>query len=593
MKKYQVLLSSLLVLGIVDCMLAPNADAYEVSIRSSGGVSAGPNLEDYEATVLDKIAEQVKGAQIPKNSRIRVVVNESGKFSEVTFLAPRPEKSVKDELVNKISALALSPPPGLSGTVQFTLEFNASELGGPYNRNGISISSGRGVTMSGGVIVAPGSDRSAASSSEKGAAPLPELQQSKIRNQSIDIQQRMRNSMERHREISEDRRGNRELLWNLRNKIKDCTEALQGTDRKLLKSSLEDLANDIDALPYLTNGISLTSDVERLILEVARTPGIANLEPQISKVGASLERKTKLGILSSFFDLNEKSKTKFAIELSDRFYSIKLARLKEFFQINEDWLADMTDIAEQKGKFDDAIDCQKKMLALSKDPNAVGITNLILARLEIARGNNAEAKVACEKAIKLLSGSKQQGSTDDRLTSSLAELATKFATSDVALADKLARQSVDSLLSQAQPEPHDAGRARGFIANQSRSRDTEIKTAITALLEQYKTTKNYPAGVSLLEYTVNKMRPARGDDNEVVNDLRCRLADFTLYASSHDAKQKTKWLAQSDAAFQIVLKVEKQRDVNQYKRLIRARVEQFDKLGYEQEAKSLEKLLEL
>lgn len=115
--------------------------AYGVVITSSTGASISGSFRQFEFGLLDKIAETLKGSSIEPNSRLEVVVDQSGKVVDAKFLVVPPAEAIKAEAIAKLKALAFSPIPGIEqGTLSLTFFF--AELSSPpYKMNSLQIRS--------------------------------------------------------------------------------------------------------------------------------------------------------------------------------------------------------------------------------------------------------------------------------------------------------------------------------------------------------------------------------------------------------------------------------------------------------------------
>ena len=120
-----------------------SASAYSVDIKSSKNLEVSSSLQNYELTILKKIGETLKGFDVPQKGAIKVTISEKGSFTNITFLSPRPEKSVRGKIKRKLNSLPLEKIPGANGSTSLTLECEIPELNSPNPfRSGTNIGAG-------------------------------------------------------------------------------------------------------------------------------------------------------------------------------------------------------------------------------------------------------------------------------------------------------------------------------------------------------------------------------------------------------------------------------------------------------------------
>ena len=121
--------------------VSSSALAYGVTITSSTGASISGSFRQFEFGLLDKIAESLKESKIEPNSRLEVVVDQSGKVVDAKFLVVPPAEAIKTEAIAKLKSLTFSPIPGIEqGTLSLTF-FYAELSSPPYKMNSLQIRS--------------------------------------------------------------------------------------------------------------------------------------------------------------------------------------------------------------------------------------------------------------------------------------------------------------------------------------------------------------------------------------------------------------------------------------------------------------------
>ena len=128
-------------LTVSSTLFPPSAMAYGVAITSSTGASISGSFRQYEFGILDKAAESLKNSEIQPNSRIELVIDQSGKVINARFLTAPPVESIQTDSIAKLKALSFDPIPGVEqGTL--ALSFFFSELSAPpYKMNSLQIRS--------------------------------------------------------------------------------------------------------------------------------------------------------------------------------------------------------------------------------------------------------------------------------------------------------------------------------------------------------------------------------------------------------------------------------------------------------------------
>ncbi|MBX3152989.1 hypothetical protein KF728_22710 [Candidatus Obscuribacterales bacterium] len=128
-------------LAVCSSLISAPAMAYGVAITSSTGASLSGSFRQFEFGILDKIAASIKDRDIEPNSRLELVIDQSGKVVDAKFLSAPPAETVQSDTLSNLKALSFDPIPGIEqGTL--ALSFFFAELSSPpYKMNSLQIRS--------------------------------------------------------------------------------------------------------------------------------------------------------------------------------------------------------------------------------------------------------------------------------------------------------------------------------------------------------------------------------------------------------------------------------------------------------------------